>query len=199
MRSVFTLPLAAVLLSACQTTGTEQAAVETPAAMPQEEAKEEPKKEFVPQSAAGGSVDTNTRTTGTDFGAATARRKAEKPVAEATLDSVDEAGAIVTEFRYPGTTEGSEGKLVVRGSSATYHDTYCGGRSNETGVVEGTKIDFDRMTYPVCGQSTPLWADVVVKGYDRATGCFDRLTFTWGYDRIERYNAYPTDTRCKTG
>lgn len=167
MRSILSLPVAILLLAACQTTESEQSA--SASSMPEATA-----------SADGSAV-------------------ADERTAAADSESMEQAKAIVTEFRYPGTTEGSAGRLVVKGNSATYHDTYCDGRSNSTGVVEGTTIDFDRMTYPTCDSSTPLWADVVVKGYDRATGCFQRLTFTWGYDRIERYNAYPTASECRTG
>lgn len=110
-----------------------------------------------------------------------------------------EAPLATTAVAFQFTEGGSAGVLsIAADGSAVYRDEYCDGRENTMGTVVGTAITFERMTYPACGETTPLWADISVEGLNRETGCFARLSFVWGYDFIRNYEAYPIDDRCRS-
>ncbi|MEM7529637.1 MAG: hypothetical protein AAF416_18535 [Pseudomonadota bacterium] len=122
-----------------------------------------------------------------------------EPIVTTTSDAAQSApqssGAVVMPFRF--VDEGSLGTLTVNGTTARYEDEYCGGMSTDAGVLEGSTITFDRMTYPECGKPEALWADIVITGYKPETGCFDQLRFKWGYNFVKTYYAYPTDDACR--
>lgn len=111
--------------------------------------------------------------------------------------------AVVTAFKFAADssdgTEGSTGTLTVNpDGSARYQDVYCNGMENTAGRLDGTSVSFPRMTYKECNKPEPLWADISVDGYNKTTGCFAVINFTWGYNFVQRYQAYPTEARCQS-
>ena len=139
-----------------------------------------------------------TRTTCTLLTAGLLAACAEPNATNTTAASfTEDPNAITTAFQY--TDGGSTGTLTVNpDGTARYRDVYCNGMENAAGRLDGDSVSFPRMTYKECNKPEALWADITVKGYDQATGCFEVIDFAWGYNFVQRYQAFPTEERCKS-